>query len=222
LLRSGLLLYGASFSLASFRRQDHFGDPRQPLDAAVRELAERRTGMRLEGPIRLLTNLRQFGYYFSPLNLFYCFDREDTRVEAVVAEVTNTPWLQRHCYVLWEGNRTGPPGRLEFRHPKTFHVSPFLDMDFEYRWRLSLPGKRLKVYLADYRGDDRVFDAGLVLGRRPLTRLEMLRSVLRHPLMCARIVLGIHCQALRLWRKGCPFYAHPKYREDASQRANGG
>lgn len=214
LLRNGVVLYGAPFSPASFRREDHFGDPRQPLDAAVRELVERRTAWRPKGPIRLLTNLRQFGYYFSPLNLFYCFDREDTRVEAVVAEVSNTPWLQRHCYVLWQGNRKESTGELEFQHPKAFHVSPFLDMDFDYHWRLTPPGHGLKVYLADYRGDERVFHAGLALRRRPLSRWEMLRTVLRHPMMCARIVLGIHWHALRLWRKGCPFYAHPKFRDE--------
>ena len=62
-----------------------------------------------------------------------------------MAEVTNTPWLERHAYVLWAGNRIGEPPQLRFRQPKEFHVSPFMDMEAEYDWRLSTPGERLSV-----------------------------------------------------------------------------
>ena len=76
-----------------------------PLATSVRDLVESETGNRPQGSIRVLTQLRYWGYYFSPLNLFYCFDTEGETVEAIVAEVSNTPWGERHCYVLWEGNR---------------------------------------------------------------------------------------------------------------------
>ena len=77
--------------------RDHLGDPAQPLAEAVRALVKERTNRQPAGPIRLLTLLRTFGYYFSPLNLYYCFGGDGRTVEAVVAEVTNTPWLERHC-----------------------------------------------------------------------------------------------------------------------------
>ena len=87
-------------ALARFDRKDHFGDPGMPLDVAVRELVAAHTGRRPLGPIRLLTNLRYFGFVFNPVSFFFCFDPTGARVEAIVAEVNNTPWGERHCYVL--------------------------------------------------------------------------------------------------------------------------
>ena len=212
LLRKGPFLYSARFSPGSFCRDDHLGDPATPLTDSVRDLVAAETGDRPEGPIRLLTQLRQYGYYFSPVNLYYCFDREDKAVEAVVAEVSNTPWLERHCYVLWQGNRVGPTDRLRFRHRKGFHVSPFMDMDFDYHWRLNEPGEQLKVYLANHRAGERVFAADMVLHRRPLTRSQVVRSWLRYPWMTGQVVFAIYYQALRLWMKKCPYYPHPQTR----------
>jgi uncharacterized protein len=209
LLRSQLFLYAARFSPGSFCRDDHFGDPAMPLADSVREFVAAETGFRPEGPVRLLTQLRRYGYYFSPLNLYYCFDREGEKVQAVVAEVSNTPWSERHCYVLWNGNRVGPGDRLRFRHHKAFHVSPFMDMDFDYHWQLNEPEETLKVYLANHRGDERVFLANMVLHRRGLTRGQVFQSWLRFPWMTGQVVFAIYFEAFRLWMKKCPYYPHP-------------
>jgi DUF1365 family protein len=215
LLEGGYGLSRAAFAPASFRRADHLGDPQVPLADAVRELVHERTGWRLAGPIRLLTLLRNWGYYFNPLSLYYCFSSGTQEVEAVVAEVSNTPWRERHWYVLWQGNRSGAPSQLKFRHPKEFHVSPFLDLDFVYQWHLSAPREQLNVSLATLRGEERVFDASFSLKRRELTRGNMLRTLARFPWMTARVVQAIYWQAFRLWRKKCPFYPHPKHRQRA-------
>jgi len=201
----------ARFSPASFRREDHLGDPRVPLKEAVADLVQERTDRRPRGPIRLLTLARNWGHYFCPLSLYYCFDQAGRTVDTVVAEVTNTPWHERHWYVLWQGNHIGNPSRLRFRHPKSFHVSPFLDMDFQYDWQLSQPGATLSVAIVNSHNDERLFDVAMVLKRREWNRRTMRRVILRHPWMTARVVLAIYCQAFRLWRKGCPFYPHPMH-----------
>ena len=90
-----------------------------PLSVELRELIAIQTGVRPRGPIRLLTQLRHFGYFMSPLNLFYVFDECDRHVEFIVAEVNNTPWNERHCYVLWDGNRIADDNRLCFAHAHT-------------------------------------------------------------------------------------------------------
>jgi hypothetical protein len=117
-------------ALAWFRRADHFGDPAVPLAEAVRTEVARQTGARPTGPIGLLTHLRYFGYCFNPVSFYYCWDAAGASLEFLLAEVTNTPWGERHCYVV--DLRAGAPAPT----PKAFHVSPFMGMDQEYRWRV--------------------------------------------------------------------------------------
>lgn len=213
------LISRRTLSRGSFLRRDHLTPGEDSLQDSVRNLVEARTGRRPTGPIRVLTQLRYFGYYFSPLNLFYCYDESGTQVEAMVAEVTNTPWKERHCYVLWDGNCTDGETRTQYSHPKAFHVSPFMDMGMDYRWSLSPPEAELQVRLENFVGSQRLFSAGLTLHRMPLTRWNLNKMLLRHPWMTAHIVAAIHWQALRLWWKKCPFYTHPRKRSSLSPTA---
>ena len=118
-------------AVARFDRRGHLGDPRQPLDASVRDLVESKTGRRPTGPIRLLTHLRYFGHCFNPVSFYYCFDETGAELETLVAEVNNTPWGERHCYVLSEGTESTNGAVKSFRAAKQFHVSPFMDMNVE-------------------------------------------------------------------------------------------
>jgi uncharacterized protein len=101
-------------AFAWLRRRDHHGDPAIPLAQATRDLVESHTGRRPLGPIRLLTHLRYGGYVMNPVSFYYCWDADDRRIEAIVAEVHNTPWGERHCYVLdsgaGDGGDAGEPG----------------------------------------------------------------------------------------------------------------
>lgn len=201
-------LSSAKVGPATFRRADHLGDADLPLADAVRDLVEAETNFRPGGPIRLLTQLRYWGYYFSPLNLFYCFESEGGRIEAVVAEVSNTPWGERHCYVLWDGNRQ-EPDTLRFRHPKTFHVSPFMGMDAEYLWNLTPPAEQLKVSIESQRNGQTAFQAGMSLQRREITARQLTITLLTYPLVTMKIIAAIYFEALRLWWKKCPYFPHP-------------
>ncbi len=196
-------------TVAWFRREDHLGDAQRPLDECVRDLVESRTGVRPAGPIRLLTHLRYFGYCFNPVSFYYCFDREGLEVECIVAEVNNTPWGERHCYVLpaASGTRVGPASNHRLK--KEFHVSPFLPMDMDYRWRFVDPGDRLAVHMENHRRGERVFDATLAMNRKPITGWRLAWVLLRYPLATLSVILRIHWQALRLWLKGATFYTHP-------------
>lgn len=213
LLQGGVGLHQSRFSPASFCRTDHIGDPKQALSEAVSDLVQAQTGWRPAGPIRQLTLLRNWGYYFNPLSLYYCFDGAGQVVDAVVAEVTNTPWRERHWYVLWDGNRISEPPRLRFRHPKAFHVSPFMNMDMQYEWHLTQPGTQLTAAIVNTRGGERQFDVSLTLERRELSRWSMFRLLAHYPWMTARVTQAIYWQALRLWWKKCPFYPHPQHSE---------
>ena len=193
---------------AWFRRADYHGDPAVPLDEAVRATVARETGRRPAGPIRLLTHLRYFGYCFNPVSLYYCYDARDATVETVMAEITNTPWNERHTYVL----RREPTRALRFRFRKAFHVSPFMDMDHRYDWHFSEPRRTLAVHMQNFDVQGRIFDATLVLERREITATALARVLLAHPWMTASVVAGIHWNALRIWLKGNPFFVHPAKR----------
>ena len=128
------------------------------------------------------------------------------------AEVTNTPWHERYCYVLPETMNEHRYPWKRYRFPKTFHVSPFIGMNVGYDWRFLAPGQRIQVHMEDYIAGDKLFDATLGLRRKPITGASLLRVLVRYPLMTVQVVTRIHWQALRLWRKGAPFHVHPKKR----------
>jgi DUF1365 family protein len=159
--------------------------------------------------VRVLTQVRAFGYVFNPVSFYYCFDGEALR--AVVAEITNTPWGERHRYVL----RAEAQG-AKARFAKAFHVSPFLPMQQTYDWSLSAPGERLGVAMRNEEDGQTVFQARLALVRRPLSFGQLARIAVALPLMSGRIHAAIYVQALKLWLKKTPFFAHPALSVGAS------
>jgi DUF1365 family protein len=193
---------------ARFRRSDYLGVEDRPLDVAVRERVAAETGCRPKGPIRLLTQLRMLGFSFNPVSFYYCYDAQDAHVEAIVAEITNTPWNERHAYVL----RAAPRKPMHFGLSKAFHVSPFMPMDMTYDWRFSAPGDRLAVHMANLRGGRLIFDATLVLRRREISGPRLAATLLRQPAAPLAVVGRIYWQALRLWAKRIPFHVHPAKR----------
>lgn len=190
--------------LASFWRRDHLGDAGVPLECAVRELVRERTGRALDGPIRLLTQMRTAGYVFNPVSLHYGFSGSG-ELDAVVADVSNTPWNERHAYVLPAAN-----GRIDRRVHKQFHVSPFQSMEREYRFRFDPPAATLRARIESFAGGERVFDANLELARCEIAGASLGRALARFPFMTLQIIAGIYWQALRLHRLGAKVHPHPR------------
>jgi uncharacterized protein len=193
-------------ALAWFRRRDHFGDPALPLDTCVRDLAERQTGRRPQGPIRLLSHLRYFGYCINPISVYYCFTPDGAEIDLLVAEVTNTPWGEKVAYVLDVAGQTGGNQRAEFS--KAMHVSPFLPMDLRYGWNSTPPGPHLAVHLDVFKDQARMLDATLSLRRRPLNGRAMAGILIRFPFMTLKVLAAIYWEALRLLWKRIPLFSH--------------
>lgn len=206
-----------------YRRADFVGDPGAPLADAVRDLVAERTGARPGGPVRMLAQLRTWGWCFNPLALHFCHDA-DGRLRHVVAVVTNTPWKERHAYVL----PAGPDGVSGHETDKALHVSPFWPMQQRYRFDVTAPGEELAVRIenraAGYGpgGEPEAGDvehvAGLALRRRPLTDATLARALLRHPLLAHRVSSGIHLHAARLAVRGARFHPHPRRASTAPGR----
>lgn len=197
-------------SLAWFRRADYLGPADRPLGECVRDLVAERIGRRPTGPVRLLTHFRYFGIAMNPLSLYYCFNA-DERLDAVVAEVSNTPWNERHWYVL--DARQSDATSLRAEASKAFHVSPFLGMDYDYVFTWNAPSERLRLQIVNRdsgRSESRpIFEAVLDMRRRPLDGWGLASVLVRYPWMTLRVLAGIYYQALRLWWKGTPYFPHP-------------
>jgi uncharacterized protein len=204
-------------NVAAFHRSDYLGDPAIPLDQAVRDRVEQALGERPAGPIRLLTHLRYFGYCFNPVSFYYCFDADGVTLHSIVAEITNTPWRERHAYVLPAAAAERHGSALGWRFDKAFHVSPFLPMARQYEWRLQAPGEALRVHMDVLAEGAREFDATLVLERRPIGAFTLLRCLIGYPWMTARILLAIHWQAFLIWCRRNPVYDHPRHSVSAPQ-----
>lgn len=197
-------------ALAEFRRDDYLGPADVPLAEAVRRRVEADGGDRPAGPIRLLTHLRYAGYVFNPVSFYYCFHADGRHLHSIVAEITNTPWRERHAYVLRANEAVRRGAWWHWGFDKRFHVSPFMAMQRRYDWRFSLPDARLGVQMGVYDGTRREFDATLALTHRPLDRAALSRVLWRFPLMTAQVIGAIHWQALRLWLKRVPVHDHPR------------
>jgi DUF1365 family protein len=198
-------------NLASFRRADYLtdpDDPDKPLKQTVLDRVRAHAGSAPDGPVRMLTHPAYFGFCFNPVTFYYCFDR-DERLAAIVAEITNTPWRERHAYVLTREDDLGEGGRHRWAFRKDFHVSPFIDMDQDYEWLFDEPDERLAVHMENRKADRLTFDATLTMERAPLDRRGLATSLIAHPFMTGKVLLGIYWQALRLRLKHAPFHAHP-------------
>jgi predicted NAD/FAD-binding protein/DUF1365 family protein len=200
---------------ARFRRRDYGTDPVGSLADAARDELGRVLGHRPGGPVRMLTQVRRWGWLFNPITVYVVWDAaaggSGTDPVGAVLEVTNTPWKERHRYPLALA-RDG--AWLRATADKRLHVSPFLDERHRYDVRLRGDDRRLhlRIGVIPAGADQPILETGVTVGRVPADRRTLTLALFRRVGSTHRVSLGIHWQALRLWARRVPFIAHPSKR----------
>ncbi|WP_070963030.1 DUF1365 domain-containing protein [Vibrio sonorensis] len=184
---------------ARFRRQDYLGEG--CLKQAIQDKVFELTGKRFDGRVEAVVHLRYLGFYFSPVNFYYLFDQEG-EWQYLLAEVSNTPWNQRHYYAIPK-TRDG-----KWQHEKAFHVSPFNPIEQNYHWRLKRHQSSVLIHLECHRSE-KEFDATMTMKKEPLSSKNLIGHLIKTPVMAVKVIIGIYWHALKLWLKKTPFYAHP-------------
>lgn len=205
------------FNWLSLYRKDYFAPDSGDLAQAVRDHVETATGWRPDGAVELITHPRYLGYVFNPVSFYFCYasgERPETGAvpKVILAQITNTPWHERHVYCLETiGSDASPAGwRSErFGFNKRFHVSPFNGMHQRYQWTFNFRGPELRIHMNVLENGCKQFDATLVVQRSPLTRKQLHKNLRQFPIEALKVAAGIYWHALKLKLKGAPFYTHP-------------
>jgi len=202
-------------NLASFHTKNYLADKNGCIKTGVKQEVESQLGVVPNGSIRMLTHLSYFGFCFNPVSFYYCFNQNnEQKLDFVVAQINNTPWDERYCYVL--DNRATKTqndntlnSTVERDFEKEFHVSPFLPMDMRYFWRFNIPNDKLTVYMKNSQAERKCFDVNLSLQQKTINSFNLSLALLKFPFMTWQVSMGIYWQSLKLWIRKIPFYDHP-------------
>lgn len=179
------------FALTGFHEADHLNGSGADLKAQVEALLAA-AGLAHGGPVRMLAMPRILGGVFNPLTVYFCH-RPDGTLSAILHQVTNT-FGERHSYLIEAGGRQGCD--------KAFYVSPFMDMELSYVFRIAPPGDRVSVAVDVHDADGLVLATAFAATRVELSDRTLFRAWRDHPLMTLGVMAAIHWEALKIWRKG--------------------
>lgn len=202
-------------SMVAFRRKNYLRSSKEDLLQACREKVKEDLSFDFDGEVCILTNLQYFGLCYNPVSFYYCYGK-DENLKAIIAEINNTPWNQRHSYCIDMREKN----YKDF--DKDFHISPFMPMDINYHWAFGPAKEKLAVKMQNFHKEEQMFDVDMQLERQEWSTARVLKYSLLYPLIPLKVIWGIYYQALRLKMKKVPFYDHPKLSADEHKEPSHG
>lgn len=199
------------FGALSFRRKDYLPGSDSVHHAVCLKIVEL-GGTHPVTNVFILTPLANWGLYFSPLTLYYCYDGQQSLCY-LLAEVSNTPWNERQYYLQTIPLQNKSTALHHFEHDKTFHVSPFHPLNMQYHWQISTPAQLLHCSIRNTEAGKHIFSAWINLTRYELSAEWLRKWLIRQPWQNVQVVLRIYWHALKLYLKGVPVHAHPKTKD---------
>jgi hypothetical protein len=196
----------------SFKRKDYIQTDigvKQSIKSAVQEKIKQQTGEDFDGRIMLFSHPRYLGFVINPVSFYFCYI--GNKLVHIVSEINNTPWDERFTYVLTPENTPQSTNSyfLEFDFDKNFHVSPFMPMDMQYRWRFSLQPNKINIHMALLQQGEKIFDATMQGEQQEFTKQSMRSLPFAYPLQTLLVAGRIYWNALLLYLKGIRFHTHP-------------
>ena len=188
------------FNLISFHEKDHGERDGSSLNKWVHQNLEKNNIQTKDIKIKILCYPRIFGFVFNPLSVFYVYNLKDQLI-SILYEVKNT-FGEQHTYIF---KVTKDSNLIQNNCSKKFHVSPFIEMNCNYFFRLLKPGNKISVIIDQYDSEDQILYASQDGARSDFNTKNLIKSYLKHPIMTFKIILAIHFEAFKLWAKGIKF-----------------
>ena len=191
-------------SLLSFHDKDHGSTHEQGLRSWAEERMREASIVPDGGAIRVLCSPRIFGYVFNPISTYFCY-RKDGSLAVILYEVCNT-FKERHTYII--PVRPSPKAVIRQDCAKAHYVSPFIDMEATYHFRIIEPAEKVSIVIREEDTEGLLLAASMQGNKKPLTNKTLARCLILYPLLSVKIIIGIHWEAVKMWAKGFPVFAH--------------
>ena len=188
------------FNLISFHEKDHGDRDGSSLISWVKQNLKKNDIQSEDIKIKILCYPRIFGFVFNPLSVFYVYNLQSQLI-SILYEVKNT-FGEQHTYIF---KVIKDVNLIQNNCSKKFHVSPFIEMDCNYFFRLLKPGEKISVIISQYDKQDKILYASQDGVRSEFNTKQLLKSYIKHPLMTFKIIIAIHFEAFKLWAKGIKF-----------------
>ncbi|NVJ66791.1 MAG: DUF1365 domain-containing protein [Gammaproteobacteria bacterium] len=211
-------LSSEKWNILSFRAKDFFCRHNKTNKGSIQDFIKEKTGKCFSGKVLLLSHLRFLGFNFNSVSFYFCINKQGV-LEHIVSEITNTPWGERHPYLLSCDNDSKRGDCYIFNFEKEFHISPFVSMEMDYQWLFKIEQNQLRIHMKvnkknaepSQSNNSKVIDVTFTGNHLPLSQSNINRMLLKHSFQPLKMAWRIYWQALKLWLKKIPFYSHPKY-----------